>query len=127
MRIKQTSQYITVGVVILSVLTVACALMSRQLRTSQEGAYAIRLILAGTLPRPAGGCALFGPLSSSFETIAAWLEHMLVCPERKSEGNAPFVLLTRALMRRHLRGSLSCSGAVRAGGVDLPCRTTAPS
>ena len=43
MRIKQTSQWITVGVVILSVVTIACALVARQFRTVQEGAYETRL------------------------------------------------------------------------------------
>ena len=43
MRIKETSRFITVGVVILSTVTIACALVSRQFRTMQELAYATRL------------------------------------------------------------------------------------
>jgi HAMP domain-containing protein len=43
MRIKETSRFITVGVVILSAVTIACALVSRQFRTMQEVAYATRL------------------------------------------------------------------------------------
>ena len=43
MRIKETSRLITVGVVILSAVTIACALVSRQFRTMQEAAYANRL------------------------------------------------------------------------------------
>ena len=43
MLIRQTSRHITIGVVILSAVTIACALISRQFRTMQEGAYATRL------------------------------------------------------------------------------------
>ena len=43
MLIKQTSRFITVGVVILSAVTIACALVSRQFRIMQERAYATRL------------------------------------------------------------------------------------
>jgi len=43
MRIKETSRLITVGVVILSAATIACALVSRQFRIMQERAYATRL------------------------------------------------------------------------------------
>ena len=43
MRIKETSRFITVGVVILSAVTIACALASRQFRTMQEVAYATDL------------------------------------------------------------------------------------
>src|SRR5664279_2349961 len=43
MLIRQTSRHITIGVVILSAVTIACALISRQFWTMQEGAYATRL------------------------------------------------------------------------------------
>ena len=43
MLIKQTSRFITVGVVTLSLVTIACALVSRQFRIIQERAYATRL------------------------------------------------------------------------------------
>jgi PAS domain S-box-containing protein len=43
MRIKQTSRLVTAGVVILSTVTIACALVSRQFRTMQEHADATRL------------------------------------------------------------------------------------
>ena len=41
--IKQTSRFITTGVVTLSIVTIACALVSRQFRIMQERAYATRL------------------------------------------------------------------------------------
>ena len=46
MLIKQTSRFITVCVVTLSLVTIACALVSTQFRIMQEQAYASEVIAA---------------------------------------------------------------------------------
>jgi hypothetical protein len=43
MLIKQTSRFITAGLVTLSIVTIGCALVSKQFRMIQERAYATRL------------------------------------------------------------------------------------
>jgi two-component system, sensor histidine kinase and response regulator len=43
MRIKQTSRLVTASVIALSVVTIPCALISRQFRIKQESAYATRI------------------------------------------------------------------------------------
>src|SRR3954468_18433864 len=55
MLIQRTSRVITICVVCLSVLTVACALVSSQYRAMQERNYADRRVALNTAPQLAAG------------------------------------------------------------------------
>ena len=55
MRIQQTSRIITVSVVLLSLLTIASAIVSQEYRKLQEENYARRRIALNTAPQLAAG------------------------------------------------------------------------
>src|SRR5688572_17167352 len=55
MRIQRTSRVITVSVIVLSLLTIACALVSHRYRTMQERNYAARRMSASMMAQLAGG------------------------------------------------------------------------
>jgi len=72
MRIQRTSRVITVSVVLLSLLTIACALVSMRYRTMQERNYAARRVAQRMMTQLAGGS---DRLTNAARAYAATGEH----------------------------------------------------